>query len=81
MVYWGQGQKEYLDTNVTRFLPAAKLGRAWYISLPQPETEQTRKREWQPGDPETEVIVDEEQHFRYEQLQPFLKRVRERARK
>jgi hypothetical protein len=79
VVYWGRGQKEYLDTNVNRFLPAAKLGRLWYVSLRGTETE--RKRQWQPGDPETEVIVDEEQPFRYEQLQPFLKRVRERARK
>jgi hypothetical protein len=64
---------------VNRFLPAAKLGRAWYVSLSGPETE--RKRDWQPGDPETEVIVDEEQPFRYERLQAFLRRVRERARK
>jgi len=78
LVYWGRGQKDYLDKNVNRFLSSAKLGRAWYVSLPGPEAEQ--KREWQPGDPETEKIIDDEQPFRYERLQPFLRRIRERAR-
>jgi TIR domain-containing protein len=78
VVYWGQGHKQYLDTNVARYLPAAKLGRAWYVSLAGPDTE--GKRDWQPGDPDTEKIVDENESFDYERLRGFLKRVRERAR-
>lgn len=82
VVYWGRGHKDYLDANVNRYLPAAKLGRAWYVSLPPSVegSENQRKREWQPGDPETEIIIDEEQPFRYERLEAFLRRVRERAR-
>jgi hypothetical protein len=79
VVYWGEGQKQYLDSNVARYLPAAKLGRAWYVSLLGPETD--RKRDWQPGDPETEKILDEDQPFTYDRLRQFLRRVRERARK
>jgi len=78
IVYWGRGQKDYLVKNIVPFLPAAKLGRAWYVSLSGADTE--LKRAWPPPDPETEIIVDEEQPFRYELLEAFLKRVRERAR-
>lgn len=82
VVYWGQGKKEYLDANVNRFLPAARLGRAWYVSLTAsvPGPEDQRKRAWQPGDRDAEIILDEEQGFRYERLEAFLRRVRERAR-
>jgi hypothetical protein len=79
LVYWREGKKEYLKANVERYLPAAKLGRAWYVSLLGPE--QQHKRDWQPDDLETEKIVDEDQGFRYERLQDFLDRVRQRARK
>lgn len=78
VVYWGQGQKQYLDANITRYLPAAKLGRAWYVSLVGPEVKD--KRGWQPGDPEAAIIVDEDQDFTYDRLREFLDRVRERAR-
>jgi hypothetical protein len=78
LVYWGEGTKQYLDANVVRYLPAARLGRAWYVSLVGPEAD--GKRQWQPGDPETEKIVDEEQDFTYERVREFLDRVRERAR-
>ena len=77
VVYWGEGQKQYLDTNIARYLAAAKLGRAWYVSLIGPETE--GKRDWQPSDLETEKIMDD-QAFTYERLREFLQRVRERAR-
>lgn len=78
VVYWGEGQKQYLDSNIARYLPAAKLGRAWYVSLAG--TEAAGKRDWQPPDPDEEKIVDEEQAFTYERLRQFLERVRERAR-
>jgi hypothetical protein len=78
VVYWGEGQKRYLDANVARYLPAARLGRAWYVSLAGPDADD--KREWQPGDPETEKILDEHESFDYERLRGFLNRVRERAR-
>jgi hypothetical protein len=63
---------------VARYLPAAKLGRAWYVSLKGPDAD--IKREWQPGDPETEKIVDENEAFDYDRLRAFLQRIRERAR-
>jgi hypothetical protein len=78
VIYWGRGQKEYLEKNVSRFLPAAKLGCAWYVT--QTELDAEHKRVWPPSDHRTEIIVDEERLFSYERLQPFLKRVRERAR-
>jgi TIR domain len=78
VVYWGEGQKQYLDANIARYLPAAKLGRAWYVSLVGPETE--AKRGWQPSDLETEKIMDEDQVFTYDRLREFLQRVLERAR-
>lgn len=78
IVYWGQGRKEYLDTNVNRYLPAARLGRAWYVCLTEPDVD--RKRGWQPTDQETEKIEDETLPFSYERLRNFLVRVRERAR-
>jgi hypothetical protein len=79
LVYWGDGQKRYLDANISRYLPAAKLGRAWYISLTGDETDS--KREWQPGDTETEKIVNDQTAFDYERLRGFLNRVREKARR
>jgi hypothetical protein len=78
LVYWGAGQKRYLDANIARYLPAAKLGRAWYVSLTGADAD--AKREWQPGDTETEKIVDDQAPFDYERLRGFLNRVRERAR-
>ena len=76
LVYWGQGEKEYLDKNVSRFLKAAKFGRAWYVSGTLPEA----KRNFQP-DPDTDKIYDESQPFVFEKLEPFLRRVMENARK
>ena len=78
LVYWGDGQKRYLDANIARYLPAAKLGRAWYISLTGDDADS--KREWQPADTETEKILNDQAAFDYERLRGFLNRVRERAR-
>ena len=78
IVYWRDGEKRYLDANIARYLPAAKLGRAWYVSLSGADMD--TKREWQPGDPETEKIVDDQAAFEYERLRGFLNRIRERAR-
>jgi hypothetical protein len=78
LVYWGDGQKRYLDANIARYLPAAKLGRAWYIAMAGNDAE---KREWQPGDTDTEKIVNDQATFDYEPLRAFLNRVREKARR
>ena len=78
VVYWGEGDEQYLAANIDRYLPAAKLGRARYISLIGPGSE--RKRDWQPADLETVKIVDEERAFNYDRIREFLQRVRERAR-
>lgn len=78
IVYWRKGQKQYLDANVARYLPAAKLGWAWYVSLAGADAQE--KRDWQPGDPDAEKIVDEDQAFNYERLLGFLNRIREKAR-
>jgi hypothetical protein len=79
VVYWADGQKQYLDDNVARYLVVAKLGRAWYVSLLGPD--QQNKLDWHPVDKDTAKIVDPEQPFSYELLRPFLKSVRENARK
>ena len=76
LVYWGQGEKGYLDRNVGLYLRAAKFGRAWYVSGTNPET----KASWQP-DVGTDKIPDPEKPFDFEKLKPFLQRVRENARK
>ena len=76
LVYWGQGEKGYLDRNVALYLRAARFGRAWYVSGTDPETKVT----WQP-DVGTEKIPDPEKPFDFEKLKPFLQRVRENARK
>jgi TIR domain len=78
VIYWGEGTKQYLDANVARYLPAARLGRAWYVSLVGSDRE--GKQVWQPSDPETVKILDEEQPFTYDRLRGFLQRVREKAR-
>ena len=78
LVYWGEGQKGYLDSNIARYLPAAKLGRAWYVALTGADADS--KRTWQPGDVETEKIVNDQAAFDYERLRGFLSRVREKAR-
>jgi hypothetical protein len=78
VVYWGEGEKQYLDANVARYLQAAKLGRAWYVSLVGSKA--IGKRDWEPSDPEAVKIVDEDQPFTYDRLQTFLRQVRERAR-
>jgi hypothetical protein len=76
VVYWGRGEKGYLDRNAAVYLKAAKLGRAWYVSGTDPEA----KVSWQP-DVGTEKIPDLDRPFDFEKLKPFLQRVRENARK
>jgi hypothetical protein len=76
LVYWGQGEKDYLDRNIALYLRAAKFGRAWYVSGTDPEA----KVSWQP-DAGTDKIPDADQPFDFEKLKPFLQRVRENARK
>jgi hypothetical protein len=76
LVYWGQGEKQYLDNNIARYLKASKFGRAWYVSGSEPEI----KRSWQP-EAETEKIYDEDLPFDFAKLEPFLRRVVENARK
>lgn len=76
LVYWGRGEKQYLDSNVACYLKAAKFGRTWYVAGVHPET----KRSWQP-DPETDKIHDEDYSFDFSKLAPFLRRVLENAQK
>ncbi len=77
LVYWRQGKKEYLDSNVVRYLNAAKLGRAWYVSGVEPEI----KRTWRPEAEAYWIPDTEEKPFDFEKLKPFLQHVRENARK
>lgn len=76
LVYWGQGEKGYLDKNIAHYLRAAKFGRAWYVSGTAPDM----KVSWQP-ELGTDKIPDPEKPFDFEKLKPFLQRVRENARK
>ena len=76
LVYWGQGEKGYLDKNVSLYLRAAKFGRAWYVSGTDPNA----KVWWEP-DVGTEKIPDPDKPFDFEKLKPFLQRVRQNARK
>jgi hypothetical protein len=76
LVYWGHGEKGYLDRNVALYLRAARFGHAWYVSGSDPET----KVSWEP-EVGTEKIPDTENSFDFEKLKPFLRRVRENARR
>ncbi len=76
LVYWGKGEKGYLDKNVALYLKAARLGCAWYVAGSDSEA----KASWQP-DVGAEKIRDDAEPFDFEKVKEFLRRVRENARK
>jgi hypothetical protein len=75
LVYWGDGEKGYLDKNVALYQKAARFGCAWYVAGAVPKS----KEDWQPQ-LEIEKIRDKEQPFDFEKVKDFLRRVKEKAR-
>lgn len=70
VVYWRDAQQERLEKQVHPFLPAAKRGRTWYVSMRN--AQDAGKRGWQPQDSKASKILDEHDEFTYELIQAFL---------
>ena len=77
LVYWADGQKRDPGHEHRALSARREAGRA----LTSRCGDTAEKREWQPGDIDTEKIVNDQATFDYEPLRPFLNRVREKARR